>query len=77
MAAKPPPSPEAFRRSRLILIAVVAVLVVAGIVVAATGGDTAKTIGGFLLGLAGILAIARVFYEIGIGEDRERARGRS
>lgn len=75
--AKPPPSPEAFRRSRRILVAVVAVLVVAGIVVAATGGDTAKTIGGFLLGLAGILAIARVFYEIGIGEDRDRARGRT
>lgn len=77
MAAKPPPSPEAFRRSRRILIAVVAALVVAGIVVAATGGDTSKTIGGFLLGVAGILAVARVFYEIGIGEDRDRARGRS
>lgn len=75
MASKPPPSPEQFRRSRRLLLAAVGLLIVAAIVVAAIGGGDSRTIAGFLLGVAGILAIARVFYEVGISEDRDRASG--
>ena len=71
------PSEAAVRRGRMILLAVALVLCAAGIVLAIVGGDDSTTIGGFLIGVAAILAIGRVFYEIGIGEDRERARGRS
>jgi uncharacterized Zn-binding protein involved in type VI secretion len=72
-----PPSRDEVRRSRLVILAVSALLVIAGITVALAGGADATTIGGFLIGVAAILLIGRVFYEIGISEDRERARGRS
>ena len=74
--AREVPTEAALRRGRAILLAIALVLCAAGIAVAARGGGEATTIGGFLIGVAAILAIARVFYEIGIGEDRERARGR-
>lgn len=72
-----PPTDAAFRRSRLLTLAAVAVLAVAGVALAVLVEEDGEIYGGFLLGVAAILAIARVFYEIGIGEDRERARGRS
>lgn len=72
-----PPSDAAFRRSRAISVAVAAALTVAGVLIAVLVDEDGEIYGGFLLGVAAILAIARVFYEIGIGEDRERAKGRS
>jgi amino acid transporter len=65
------------RRTRIVLLAISALLVIAGVTVALAGGSEATVIGGFLIGVAAILLIGRVFYEIGISEDRERARGRS
>ena len=70
-----PPSDASFRRSRLLTLAAVAALTVAGVLVAVLVEEDGEIYGGFLLGVAAILAIARVFYEIGIGEDRERAKG--
>jgi len=55
------------------------VLFVAGLVVLAVGGDdvTADAIALALLGVAGVLAVAVVFFEIGASEDRDRRAGRS
>ena len=55
------------------------VLFVAGLVVLAVGGDdvTAAAIALALLGVAGVLAVAVVFFEIGASEDRDRRAGRS
>jgi hypothetical protein len=55
------------------------VLFVAGLVVLAVGGDSvaadATALG--LMGVAAVLAVAVVFYEIGASEDRDRRAGRS
>jgi hypothetical protein len=55
------------------------VLFVAGLVVLAIGGDgvVADAIALALLGVAGVLAVAVVFFEIGASEDRDRRAGRS
>ena len=55
------------------------VLFVAGLVVLAVGGDdvTADAVALGLLGIAGVLAVAAVFFEIGASEDRDRRAGRS
>jgi hypothetical protein len=69
------------RRRRLTLRRFVPALVlfVAGLVVLAVGGDgvTADAIALALLGVAGVLAVAVVFFEIGASEDRDRRAGRS
>lgn len=71
------PTTEAVRRSRVWVGAVVGALVLAGAVLQLTHDGKVSVLGGFLLGVAVIFASGRVFYEIGIGEDRERAaRGR-
>ena len=71
------PTDAQFRRSRIVVLVGALVLAIAGVVLAAGGSDRAAIVGGFLIGVAAILAIGRVFYEIGVGEDRDRARGRS
>ena len=55
------------------------VLFVAGLVVLAVGGDavTADAIALGLMGVAAVLAVAVVFFEIGASEDRDRRAGRS
>jgi hypothetical protein len=56
---------------------VVGLYVVAAILGVVGNGSTALiVIALFLGGVAGVLAIVFVFYEIGLGEDRDRARGR-
>lgn len=52
-------------------------LVVTGIVAIAAAGDTfaLRVAGAILLGSAAVWAVALVFYEIGLGEDLDRARG--
>jgi fatty acid desaturase len=65
------------RRARVRRAIPAVVLAVAGVVVAlAAGGSTAlNAIAIMLLGVAGVWAVALVFYEIGLGEDRDRAQG--
>jgi len=55
------------------------VLFVVGLVVLAAGGDsvTADAIAVALMGVAAVLAVAVVFFEIGASEDRDRRAGRS
>jgi hypothetical protein len=55
------------------------VLFVAGLVVLAVGGDgvAADAVALGLLGVAGVLAVAVVFFEVGASEDRDRRAGRS
>jgi hypothetical protein len=59
---------------------VIAVLVplLAGAVVAVVAGDTTAGLaaGMALIGLSGVLLVSWVFYEVGLSEDRERARER-
>jgi hypothetical protein len=68
---------RATRRRRRLECAAVAALLVAGAIVLALAGDSdaANTVGYVVFGLAGVVAISLVFYEIGLGEDRDRARG--
>ena len=72
-----PPDDAQLRRSRRITIAGALLLVVAGVVAGLLMSDDGEIVAGFLIGVAAIIAVGRVFYEIGIGEDRDRARGRS
>jgi hypothetical protein len=55
------------------------VLVVAGLVVLALGGDAvvADAAALALVGVGGVLGVAAAFWEIGASEDRERRAGRS
>jgi len=54
-------------------------LFVVGLVVLAVGGDTvtADAIAVALMGVAAVIAVAVVFFEIGASEDRDRRAGRS
>ena len=54
-------------------------LFVVGLVVLAVGGDTvtADAIAVALMGVAAVIAVAVVFFEIGDSEDRDRRAGRS
>jgi hypothetical protein len=58
-------------------MSVVAVLLLVGAVIVAAARDSvlASAIGWGVCGLAGVAAISLVFYEVGLGEDRDRARG--
>jgi hypothetical protein len=68
---------RATRRRRLRETAAVIALLLAGLVVLAAAGDAelAIGIGVGLCGLAGVGAMSFVFYEVGLSEDRARARG--
>lgn len=61
------------RRAREVAL-VLALLVVGGIVIAVTGASVAGVaVGSGIMGVGGVAAVSAVFYEIGAGEDRERA----
>jgi hypothetical protein len=60
------------RRTLALRIGVPVALVVAGAVLAIAFGGTAGIIGAGLIGVAVVLAISNVFYEVGRSEDRER-----
>ena len=64
------------KRARIVSFGLAALLVVAGVVVAAlAGGGTAGQVVGFVLVALGLmLATSLVFYEVGLSEDRARAR---
>ena len=55
------------------------VLLVAGLVVLAIGGDAvgADALALALIGIGGVLGVAAAFFEIGASEDRDRRAGRS
>ena len=71
------PTEAQVARTRRFTVAACLALVVVGTAIAVATDGTAEIVGGFLVGVAVILATGRVFYEIGIGEDRDRARGRT
>jgi hypothetical protein len=80
MARSGPPAEDdaaALRRARVRRALPIVVLTIAGaILLGVAGGSTAlKAVGLFTLGVAGVLAVSLVFYEIGLGEDRDRAGG--
>ena len=56
-----------------------AVLLVAGLIVMAVAGERVTLLAASiaLIGAAGVLGVAAVFYEIGDSEDRDRRAGRS
>lgn len=63
------------RRSRVTAYGSAAGLVVAGVVcVAAIGGGAGQILGFLLVGLGLVLATSLVFLEVGLSEDRDRAR---
>ncbi len=63
------------RRSRLLGYGSAAGLVAAGGVCAATiGGGVGAVLALVLIGVGLVLAVSLVFYEVGLGEDQERAR---
>jgi hypothetical protein len=65
------------RRARTALYGSTALLVVAGVVCAAAfGGGTVQFAGFLMIGAGLIIAMGLVFLEVGLSEDRERARER-
>lgn len=63
------------RRSRIVGFGSAALLVVVGIACAlAFSGGLAQNLAFVLVGLGLVLATSLVFYEVGLTEDRERAR---
>jgi hypothetical protein len=59
--------------SRRLTIASLVVLALGGFALRSAGGYVADAIGFFIVGVAGVIAIAAVFYAIGTREERERA----
>jgi hypothetical protein len=65
------------RRARIALYGSTALLIVAGAVCAtAFTGETVQVVGFLLIGAGLIIAMGLVFLEVGLSEDRERARER-
>jgi hypothetical protein len=62
-------------RRRLGEAALVLALLAAGALVYGLAGDgeLALAVGSALMGIAGVVAVSAVFYEVGRGEDQERA----
>lgn len=63
------------RRQRVLAGAVIALLALPGLLLSALTEDRLQIFGGFLFGVAVILAIGWAFYEVGLSEDRERDGG--
>lgn len=64
------------RRRRRETVGVAIPTVAGSIVLAVAGGSVALTVvATMLLGIAGVLIVALFFYEIGVGEDEDRASG--
>jgi hypothetical protein len=67
--------PAVSRRSRVLSFGGAAALVVAGIVCAVViAGGAGQLLALVLIGLGLVVAVSLVFYEVGLSEDRERAR---
>ena len=66
-------------RPRLRHFSPAAVLLVVGLIVLAFAGERVALLAAAiaLIGAAGVLGVAAVFYEIGESEDRDRRAGRS
>jgi hypothetical protein len=65
------------KRSRVLAFGSAGLLVVAGVVCAAVvGGGTGGALAMVLIGLGLVAATSLVFLEVGLSEDRERARER-
>jgi hypothetical protein len=61
--------------NRIIGFGAAAVLVILGIAsLAVIGGGTGQVVAIVLIGLGCVLAVSLVFFEIGLSEDRDRAR---
>jgi hypothetical protein len=77
-ATRPDPGEErAIRVRRVREGALVGALYVVSAALAAIASSTGVRIAAFsIFGVAGVLAVCFVFYEIGLSEDRDRARGR-
>jgi hypothetical protein len=66
--------PRRSRRNLALRIGVPVTLVIVGAVLEIAFGGIAGVIGAGLIGVALVLGLANVFYEIGRSEDRERER---
>lgn len=65
------------RRARIAVYGSTALLIIAGAVCAAAfGGGTGQFVGFLLIGAGLIIATGLVFLEVGLSEDRQRARER-
>jgi hypothetical protein len=65
------------KRGRIVGYGAAALLVIAGgLSAAVAGGGLGQALALFLIGLGLVLAVSLVFYEVGLSEDRERARER-
>jgi len=65
------------RRGRIVWFGSTALLVIAGAVcAAAVVGETGQLVGFSLIGVGLVIATGLVFLEVGLSEDRERARER-
>jgi hypothetical protein len=62
------------RRTLALRIGVPVALVVIGIALEVVFGGTAGIVGAGLIGIAVVLGLANLFYEVGRSEDRERER---
>jgi hypothetical protein len=72
-----PPTAELRRRWWRWALAVVGLFVVAGVLGAVAGGSrTVLAVAFGIGGIAGVVGVSAVFYEIGASEDRDRAAGR-
>jgi hypothetical protein len=65
------------RRTLAIRIGVPVAMVVVGIALEVVFGGVAGIIGAGLIGVAVVIGLANLFYEVGRSEDRERARERA
>lgn len=63
-------------RARIAAFGSCGLLVIAGSVCAAAFGATGQFVGFLLIGVGLIVAVGLVFLEVGLSEDRERARER-
>jgi hypothetical protein len=64
-------------RARIVVYGATALLVIAGVVCAAVfGGATVQFVGFSLIGVGLVIATGLLFLEVGLSEDRERARER-
>ena len=68
------PRPDWMRAAIRRFLIPAAIAVAGMVVVLVVAGTTGEIIGWTLIGLAGIIAVALVFLEVGYSEDRDRAR---
>lgn len=65
------------KRARILAFGTAGLLVVVGVVVGvALGGTAGQIVALALVSVGGVIAVSLVFLEVGLSEDRERARER-